>query len=557
MHIRKAIVAAVLALLAFTGLQAQDFRVGHKFTDGASEWTVQEIRMGTIVYLTNGQGDELTLEKVKGKPGTYKTVPSRQADEPVFGEAFGCPAVFMREDGYLILAFLNAEGNKVDALYPLVERGDFHFQVKFLPVEGKSDQRGSIVVTGSAGSPYAPEFETKLDLAQVYDADDNRFTRLRWVDDHTDLNFDGIPDLLVYTGTSAVRGAPSVHYGYVWNPDYGCFESVMAGPFRDLEVDPVAHTLTSYYSSGPDEDAVDIYVWKNGKLRLMGENDLAGLWYNGSLVFKAEASDSGGFLFDAMSEGEEHGFLLKPAADENDTYRLGNSPVDCVNEYADRTAKVVYRAQDGLEVLCFYAADGSLFEVMSKTGNDDAQELNADLWMAQLCGKYKADNGRSVVVEFDRITIDGKRFPLKAVTFNGQVIDIVEVGKPGMQVNTSYEIKPTAEGLKNLEVSYDADAYWYKSAGREFNLVWDDKNKSRFEFASRVLLNDRLSRYNKKTLRLMRNAILARHGYVFQSKDLKDYFTAQSWYRPAASNADITLTFIEQLNVDLIKAAEK
>lgn len=557
MHIRNFIVATFLALLAFTGLQAQDFRVGNKFTDGASEWTVQEIRMGNIVYLTNEQSDELTLEKVKGKPGTFKTVPSRQADEPMFGEAFGCPAVFMREDGYLILAFLNEAGNKVDALYPLVERSDFHFQVKFLPVAGKSDLRGSIVVTGSAGSPYAPEFETKLDLAQVYDADDNRLTRLRWVDDHTDLNFDGIPDLLIYTGTSAVRGAPSVHYGYVWNPDCGCFESVKAGPFLDLEVDPVAQTLTSYYTSGPDEDAVDIYVWKNGKLRLMGENDLAGLWYNGSLVFTAEASSSGGFLFDAMSEGEEHGFLLKPASDENDTYRLGNSPKDCVNEYADRTAKVVYREQEGLEVLCFYAADGSLFAVLKKTDNWNAQEQNVDLWMAQLCGKYKADNGRSVVVEFDRITIDGKRFPLKAVTFNGLVIDIVDVGKPGMQVNTSYEIKPTVEGLRNLEVAYDEDAYWFKPAGREFNLDWDDKGTSRFDFASRVLLNDGLSRYNKRTLRLMRNAILARHGYVFQSKDLKDYFSAQSWYRPAASNADITLSFIEQLNVDLIKAAEK
>ena len=55
----------------------------------------------------------------------------------------------------------------------------------------------------------------------------------------------------------------------------------------------------------------------------------------------------------------------------------------------------------------------------------------------------------------------------------------------------------------------------------------------------------------------MRNAILARHGYVFQSKDLKEYFSSQSWYHPAANNADIQLSFIEQLNVDLIKAAEK
>lgn len=55
----------------------------------------------------------------------------------------------------------------------------------------------------------------------------------------------------------------------------------------------------------------------------------------------------------------------------------------------------------------------------------------------------------------------------------------------------------------------------------------------------------------------MRNAILAAHGYVFQSKDLKTYFEAQPWYKPAASNSSIKLSLLEQLNVSLIQAAER
>ena len=57
----------------------------------------------------------------------------------------------------------------------------------------------------------------------------------------------------------------------------------------------------------------------------------------------------------------------------------------------------------------------------------------------------------------------------------------------------------------------------------------------------------------------MRNAILASHGYVFQSKDLKAYFEAQPWYTPAQSNASVSLSLslLEQLNIALIQAAER
>ena len=53
----------------------------------------------------------------------------------------------------------------------------------------------------------------------------------------------------------------------------------------------------------------------------------------------------------------------------------------------------------------------------------------------------------------------------------------------------------------------------------------------------------------------MRNSILAKHGYRFQSKDLQEYFGAQDWYMPQ-NNEDVKLSFVEQLNVELIKTAE-
>ena len=65
-----------------------------------------------------------------------------------------------------------------------------------------------------------------------------------------------------------------------------------------------------------------------------------------------------------------------------------------------------------------------------------------------------------------------------------------------------------------------------------------------------------LGRFSKPQLRLMRNEILARHGWKFQSKDLRDYFSSQPWYKPGTDNNRIKLSIIEMTNVQLIKSEE-
>jgi hypothetical protein len=72
-----------------------------------------------------------------------------------------------------------------------------------------------------------------------------------------------------------------------------------------------------------------------------------------------------------------------------------------------------------------------------------------------------------------------------------------------------------------------------------------------------MLLNTTyLGRFSKDQLRLMRNEILARHGWRFQAQDLKDHFARQAWYKPVADNSSITLSIIEQTNLQMIKSEE-
>lgn len=58
-------------------------------------------------------------------------------------------------------------------------------------------------------------------------------------------------------------------------------------------------------------------------------------------------------------------------------------------------------------------------------------------------------------------------------------------------------------------------------------------------------------------LRLARNEIYARHGYIFKSEDLKAYFSQQKWYHPDASYDGTTLSEVEKYNVELIQNRER
>ena len=57
----------------------------------------------------------------------------------------------------------------------------------------------------------------------------------------------------------------------------------------------------------------------------------------------------------------------------------------------------------------------------------------------------------------------------------------------------------------------------------------------------------------KKNLRMLRNEIYAKHGRIFESKDLRDYFGKYDWYRPAKKYSDNMLSKAElEMIADLI-----
>jgi len=60
----------------------------------------------------------------------------------------------------------------------------------------------------------------------------------------------------------------------------------------------------------------------------------------------------------------------------------------------------------------------------------------------------------------------------------------------------------------------------------------------------------------KNVLRIARNEIFARYGYIFKSNDLKSYFEEKSWYKPKYEDVTDYLTEIEKKNIELIMKLE-
>ena len=87
----------------------------------------------------------------------------------------------------------------------------------------------------------------------------------------------------------------------------------------------------------------------------------------------------------------------------------------------------------------------------------------------------------------------------------------------------------------------------------------DDSNaKGKYSFASEeILMSGVLNLFSAKELKIMRNEIFARHGYIFKSTDMQNYFAMQKWYKPTSADVTKELTPIERVNVSLINIMEK
>lgn len=82
-------------------------------------------------------------------------------------------------------------------------------------------------------------------------------------------------------------------------------------------------------------------------------------------------------------------------------------------------------------------------------------------------------------------------------------------------------------------------------------------NSGIFPFTStRYLNNIDINGLSSDDLKIMRNEIFARHGYIFKTDDMRQYFSQQSWYNPQYNDVTSMLSAVEKSNVEFIKKFE-
>jgi len=81
----------------------------------------------------------------------------------------------------------------------------------------------------------------------------------------------------------------------------------------------------------------------------------------------------------------------------------------------------------------------------------------------------------------------------------------------------------------------------------------------KYAVASTQELNpDELRKMSSEELKIMRNEIFARYGYIFkEGGEMEKYFKKQRWYQPQHTDVNDFLTSLEKRNIRLIKTEEE
>ena len=278
-------------------------------------------------------------------------------------------------------------------------------------------------------------------------------------------------------------------------------------------------------------------------------------WNIASLDYTAKVNADKTITFNAMNEGEELAFRLTPDSNKEDEYVLTDDPHDeSYNPYST-PARVKYIKNDGWKLLCIYDKKGLLQDILDGSQYAEGPIVAQSKWTAQIQGKYITHNNEPVEIGWNKITIGAIDLSYEHVTFNDMITGVIKIDG-GTRFQGMWEAVVTLDGITLYKVEQDEFGS-FKRLGDKEKLIWNRNDRPRFNYACMVLLNDKQFRKMKRsTLRIMRNEILAVHGYRFQSEDLQHYFSTKEWYQPVESNSTVKPYLLDQLNIELIKAEE-
>ena len=252
-------------------------------------------------------------------------------------------------------------------------------------------------------------------------------------------------------------------------------------------------------------------------------------------TIKCKSDDWGGI--DPFSE-EDAIFLTKTA---NNTFSFKSN----LTSYAN-IKTVEYRAIGDYKLLLFKDTKGNILYCFQQTNDEMWEPEILRGYNRILDGTYVDENGTKYTIAGDEFTMGGKKLNFSLDPLVYYIIDMSDGKKYWWQV--------TYTGIDLYNVT---DGEYGSEQGGVWHRLKEVSPNGRWEFLSKEIVpKNFMWRYPSGLIRIMRNEIYARHGYVFNSADLKEYFSKQPWYKPLNNNNAVKLNAIETLNVEILKANE-
>lgn len=155
--------------------------------------------------------------------------------------------------------------------------------------------------------------------------------------------------------------------------------------------------------------------------------------------------------------------------------------------------------------------------------------------------------------------------------FNNKFIGLIGIGIMVIGIVLSLLIFNSSDAETNKEVGLNKQSNTQSELDKkekELKLKEEELNKKEQsniqsgvpgnypEGSTRYLNSSDLAGMSKYSLKIMRNEIFARHGFIFKTDEMRNHFFNQSWYTPLYDNVEGLLSPIEKANINLIKSFE-
>ena len=141
---------------------------------------------------------------------------------------------------------------------------------------------------------------------------------------------------------------------------------------------------------------------------------------------------------------------------------------------------------------------------------------------------YSEEDHIALRIKYKKNKVDGITY----IKMNKQEIKEMEEAKMQDEATPEPTPIPTPEPTPYVNPYYYSDDTWDDSADDDED-IWDDEEEGDYILPysdTRKLKKSDLRDLTKQELRLARNEIYARHGRLFDSEDLQDYFDEKDWY---------------------------